>query len=193
MKLIKRLTAFTLVELLVVISIIAILASLAIPAISGALVRAQLSQSLSNCRQLSLATFSLAQDSVASGDNSIPGWPSTNSFAIWATQLTNAGITTNDVRKLLSASGVNAEWPPTAASSALNAYQVVDTSPGDMVFLTTKNWDAASPAALSTTAVPYGDKGFIVFRKSGDGVIYKAAQATNAITFFGSATNKSAN
>jgi prepilin-type N-terminal cleavage/methylation domain-containing protein len=191
MNFLKRLRAFTLIELLVVISIIAILASLAIPAVSGALVRAQLSQSLSNCRQITLASYSLAMDSVATGDASMHGWPSTNDFSTWVGQLTNAGVSTNDLKKLFTASSVGpTTWPPSAEQIAYFVYSVQDASPGDMVFLTTKNWDASAPAGLVPTTVPYGDKGFVVFRKGGDGAIYTGRQATNQISFFGSATNK---
>lgn len=191
MKLLKRLRAFTLIELLVVISIIAILASLAIPAVTGALIRGQMSQSLSNCRQLTLASYALAMDSVATGDASMPGWPGTNSFSTWVQQLTNAGIGTNDIKKLLTASSVGpTEWPPTLASIAYNVYAVSDANIGEMVFLTTRNWDASEPDALSSTATPYGDKGFVVFRKGGDGAIYTARQATNDIQFFGASTTK---
>ena len=48
----RRMAAFTLIELLVVISIIAVLASLALPAITGALVKGQITQTTSNYRQL---------------------------------------------------------------------------------------------------------------------------------------------
>ena len=48
----RSLRGFTLIELLVVISIIAILASLALPAITGALSRGQMTQTLSNMKHL---------------------------------------------------------------------------------------------------------------------------------------------
>jgi prepilin-type N-terminal cleavage/methylation domain-containing protein len=190
MKILNRFRAFTLIELLVVISIIAILASLAIPAIGNALTRAQLTQTLSNCRQLALASFALSQEAVSTGDTTILGFPGNNTFTKWAEELTNAGLSSNDILKLITASGItNKAWPPTMAGSALNAYQVVDSSPPDMIFLTTKNWDAFSPSPLSATAIPYGDKGFVAFRKGGDGAIYKANQATNT-NLIGSTTNK---
>jgi prepilin-type N-terminal cleavage/methylation domain-containing protein len=190
MKILKRLRAFTLVELLVVISIIAILASLAIPAIGNAMTRAQLTQTLSNSRQLALSSFALSQEAVSTGDTEILGFPGSNSFSKWAEELTNAGLSSNDVLKLLTGSGfTNKSWPPANAGCALYVYGVVDSSPSDMIFLTTKNWDASSPAALTSTAVPYGNKGFVAFRKGGDGAIYKDKQATNT-NLIGSSTNR---
>ena len=55
---------FTLIELLVVIAIIAILAALAVPQISAALVKGQLVQTLSNARQIQIATLRMTTDAT---------------------------------------------------------------------------------------------------------------------------------
>jgi prepilin-type N-terminal cleavage/methylation domain-containing protein len=70
----KRFAAFTLIELLVVISIIAILASLALPAVTGALVKGQIAQTVSNYRQLFVLTQSASLDNqTAGGAGAFPG------------------------------------------------------------------------------------------------------------------------
>jgi prepilin-type N-terminal cleavage/methylation domain-containing protein len=175
--------AFTLIELLVVISIIAILAALALPAVTGALTRGQLTGSLNNARQLTIASQSVALDSFTSGDTNTPGWPGDNEFSKWASDLTNAGISVNDIRKLLSAPGKACDDSFSSTSSAWNAYGVIDSDPGDSIILTTANWDATQRGA--PTGQPYGDKGFVVFRKGGDGSVYRAAQADKEPEFFG--------
>jgi len=183
----KRL-GFTLIELLVVISIIGILASLAIPAVTGALTRGQLTGTLNNARQIAIASQTISLDALNTGDTNALGWPGTNSFAGWATQLTFADISTNDIQKLLSAPGKPATWPPTTAASAFTVYGVIDSDPGDTIFLTTANWDATQPAIPS--GEPYQDKGFVVMRKGMDGTIYRGRQGTNDIAFFGNTNVK---
>ena len=171
--------AFTLIELLVVISIIAILASLAIPAVTGALTRGQLTSSLNNARQLQIATQTMAMDSFTSGEG--PGWPGDNDDA-WGAYCQNLVdgkyLTESDVRKIVSAPGVQVPagtFPP--SKSGLQVYAVKENDPGDSVFASTFNWTGFQE--LSPDAVPYGDKGFVIFRKAGDGNVYQSRQATS--------------
>jgi len=166
--------AFTLIELLVVISIIGILAALAIPAVAGALVKGQQTGTLNNARQLQLATFNVNLENEAAGVAS--AWPATNvAFAAWRNSLTNV-LTESDLRKMFSAPRVSVTNALAAAmtDTAFNVYQVGNLEDSGTVFITTRNWNAATPTTLPTpTAIPYGDKGVIVMRKGGDGQVYQ--------------------
>jgi prepilin-type N-terminal cleavage/methylation domain-containing protein len=168
---IKSLRAFTLIELLVVISIIAILASLAIPAVSNALVRGQMTQTLNNARQLHLATQTMSIDTSTAGDG--VSWTYSN-----ATLLDVAGfsgaltegryLTGADLRKIYTAPGRNvADTNFTASGIAFKIFDTKENDPSDKPFVATTLREAPN-----TTNVPYGDKGFIMFRKGGDGGIF---------------------
>jgi prepilin-type N-terminal cleavage/methylation domain-containing protein len=181
------LRGFTLIELLVVISIIAILASLAIPAVTSALVRGQMTQTLNNCRQLHLATQTMSMDTTTAGDGvSWTAGSGTNTTTLTVTAFSDAlmtgkYLTAPDLRKIYTAPGVTIPADSTnftAASIALKIYSTTENSPSDQPFVSTKNLTIGTP--LVDTAVPYGDKGFVLFRKGGDGGIYtRPADATN--------------
>ena len=178
---IKRPSAFTLIELLVVISIIGILAALALPAITSALAKGQMTQTLSNMKQLHLATTQMALDGVTTGDTNY-GWPGDigATWAVWATNLVPSYLNTNDFAKLLSAPGLarpNTTAIGTKAPTAINVYSLSENSGGDNVFLITANWTNGQP--LTPQGKPYGDKGFVVFRKGGDGVLLLPKQYNN--------------
>lgn len=196
MKAIKRsLRAFTLIELLVVISIIAILASLAIPAVTGALARGQMTQTLSNLKQMHLVAQTMALDATTTGDTNI-GWPGdlgTKTWAGWVTNAVPGYIKTNDMAKLLSAPGITV--PATATLDSLtpgvNAngravvlYLVSETNNNNTVLFSSANFTntASGGSALSSASLPYGDKGYIVFRKGGDGAILQARQIGSTFT-----------
>jgi len=187
MKLLKQITAFTLVELLVVISIIAILASLALPAITGALIQGQATQSLSNSRQLYVATFNMAADSTSTGDTNL-GWPADTggTWTAWATPLVGGGyMTTNDFAKMLSAPGIMRSTNTaiaTAGSNALAVLNVGESSSMQAVFVKSANFVTPGTAPLAV-AKPFGAKAFIVLRKGGDGSVFKGMQGTNTTLF----------
>jgi prepilin-type N-terminal cleavage/methylation domain-containing protein len=178
-----NLRAFTLIELLVVISIIAILASLAIPAVSSALVRGQMTQTLNNARQLTLATQTMSIDTTTAGSGA--SWTvgtdgSQLTVSTFTLELINGKyLTDSDLRKIFAAPGIIIPSTATTFSAgniAFSIMQTTESSPSDQPFVITKNWQAGT---LSTNA-PYGDKGFIVFRKGGDGGTYsRPTDATN--------------
>jgi len=194
-KLPRSVSAFTLIELLVVISIIAILASLAIPAVTGALVRGQMTQTLSNMKQLHLVAQTMALDATTTGDTNV-GWPGDMPSKTWSGWVTNAVpgyMKTNDMAKLLSAPGITV--PATASLSSLTAgqasggraiilYQVSETNGSTAVLLSSANFtnSASGGTALSAGSLPYGDKGFVVFRKGGDGAVLQARQVGPTFT-----------
>lgn len=192
----RSLKAFTLIELLVVISIIAILASLAIPAVTSALVRGQMTQTLNNCRQLHLATQTMSMDTTTAGDGvswTASSGTNTNALSVAAFSealMTGKYLTAPDLRKIYTAPGVtiaanNTNF--TAATIALKIYSTTENSPSDQPFVSTKNLTIGS--ALVASAVPYGDKGFVLFRKGGDGGTYTRPNDTTNTSIVG--TNNS--
>jgi len=147
------------------------------------LVKGQQTQTLSNMKQLHLATQQMALEGVTTGDTNI-GWPGDigGTFTNWIAQLLKGGyLSTNDLYKLLSAPGVIVK-PETTALSATNTallvYAVSTNRPATDVFLSTANFtNTPTGGVLNPTAKPYAGKGFIVFRQGGDGSILQARQA----------------
>jgi prepilin-type N-terminal cleavage/methylation domain-containing protein len=186
----KLSSAFTLIELLVVIAIIAILAALAVPALTSALAKAQQTGTMNNARQLYLAQFQMANDGAATGDATL-SWPGDHVPAWGALQDYMNGIITpgylkgGDVSKLLSAPSANltltvngngtVTFGAAPAKSALKVHPVRDADPANTIFATTLNY--AYNTAIANGSVPYGQKGFVVMHKGGDGAVFKSGQA----------------
>jgi prepilin-type N-terminal cleavage/methylation domain-containing protein len=186
----KRSSGFTLIELLVVISIIAILASLALPAITGALARGQMTQTLSNMKQLHLVAQQMSLDSTTTGDTNV-GWPGdlpAKTWAGWAGNVTNGYMNTNDFMKMLGAPGIVPSGDPTLLLAGKNPgraillYPVSETNDSGATLFSSANFtnvQNGTPVAPVASSLPYGIKGFLIFRKGGDGAMLQQRQATN--------------
>jgi len=168
----------TLVEFIVIIGIILILAFLPLCNIDhSAKGRMTMMQSSSNMRQLHLVAQQMAIDGFRAGDTNL-GWPGDlgGSFTNWTTQLLKCGyLTTNDLCKLLSARGliVPPGKVPAMNDTAVRIYAVCKDSPVDAVLFTSANFTNTPTGgeALSPSAKPYGNEGFVVCRKGGYGSI----------------------
>jgi prepilin-type N-terminal cleavage/methylation domain-containing protein len=188
----KSSSAFTLIELLVVIAIIAILAALAVPALTSALAKAQMTGTMNNERQLYLSQFSMANDGAATGDTDsayvgdyVPALATLEAFV---NKLVGKGyLQPGDVGKILTAPSAgctatdNGTTPPSVTltgTSAIKVHPVADADPSTTIFCTSLNYTYGT--ALAAGSVPYGTKGFIVMRKGGDGVVFRAGQAAIA-------------
>ena len=192
-KLIKKLSAFTLIELLVVIAIIAILAALAVPALTSALAKAQMTGTMNNARQLYLAQFQMANDGAATGDSSLAyvgDLPAADraSLEAFCQALVRPGyLRGGDIGKLMSAPGsalITAVAPGTpetvtftGGTAALKVHPLVDGDTSNTIFCTSHNY--IYNAAVVGGTIPYGTKGFIVMHKGGDGAVFKNGQAVD--------------
>lgn len=183
--------AFTLIEMLVVIAIIAVLAAFAVPALTQALTRGQLTGTMNNARQLYLATFQMATDGATNSDPNL-SWPGDDTTLAAGTSLKDFCqklvqhdyLKAGDLQKMLNAPGANCTatadtaTPPAltlTGTSALKVYKVREVDPSNTVFVATSNY--VYNATPTSTAAPYGDKGFVVIRKGGDAGTFRKSQA----------------
>lgn len=146
-------------------------------------IRAQMSLTLSNMKQLHLATQQMALDGEFTKNPAL-GWPGDTggSFTNWMRHLVPEYLSTNDVAHILSGPGkvLPKDRIPSANEGALLVYAVNTNSPGNTVFLSTANFtNSPTGGTLDPTAKPYGNKGFIIFHKAGDGAILQPRDAGN--------------
>jgi hypothetical protein len=171
----------------VAIVVIAVILVLAWPAFNSALTKRDLTRTMNNARELYLAAFRMTTDGAAKSDANL-AWPGdypANSLAEYCGKLVEKDYAkAAELQRMLSAPGVQCTItmsgsPGTltvSGRSALKIYKVKSADPSNTVFAASSNY--VYDTGLNSNAVPFGDAGFVVVRKSGDAGVYKKTQAT---------------
>lgn len=180
---------FTRIELTVAIVVIAVIAFLAWPTLKSGLVKRDLTRTMNNGRDLYFAAFRMATDGAAKSD-STRAWPGdypAASLAEFATHLVqNDYLTPADLQRILSGPGatctVTSSGSPVTVTlsgkTALKVFKAKSADPSNTIFAASANY--IYDTELNPGAVPFGDAGFVVIRKSGDAGVYTKFQATPA-------------
>ena len=175
-----------------VILIAAVVLVLTWPALKDALNKRQMTRTMNNTRELYLAAFHMATDGAASKHVNYK-WPGDYTVGVatladYSSKLVQNGyLRADDLERILSAPGANcsvktSESTPVTVSlsgrSALKIYKVKAADPSTTIFAASANY--IYDTDLTAVATPFGDKGFVIMRKSGDAGVYKKNQATTA-------------
>ena len=149
-----------------------------------------MTEALSHMKQIHLICQQMVLDGETTSDKRL-GWPgSYASFGAWTAEVVPEYLSTNDFCKILSAPGfiVPAGKLPRMNEMAVRLYAVTRDSPTNAVLLTSAKFTNTPTGGepLSPSAKPFGDKGFVVLRKGGDGGVYRPNQVgqTNIIGSF---------
>jgi hypothetical protein len=176
--------------LVVLILIVVVIAFLARPALTDALHKKEMTRTMNNARELYLAAFHMATDGAAKSDANLawPGDYAATSLADYCSKLVqNDYLKATDLQRILTAPGATCTVNHTAGlpatltltgRSALKVYKVKSVDPSTTIFSVSSNYFYNIP--LSPATAPFGDKGFVVVRKSGDAGTYGKNQATVA-------------
>jgi type II secretory pathway pseudopilin PulG len=178
--------AFSKIELIVILAVVAVIAVLAWPTIHNALIKRDLTRTMTNARELYLVAFRMATDGAAKFDanRAWPGDTSTTLAEYCNKFVQNGYLKPADVERLLSAPEATCtasmSGPPAtlqlSGKSALKLYKVKTSDPSNTIFAASTNYIYDTP--LDPKTDPFGDAGFVVVRKSGDAGVYKKGQAT---------------
>ena len=199
MKTTKLCRGITLVEMLVLLTVLAVLVSLTFPFIDS-LAKGQQMSVLSNAKQIHLATFNMIQDRISTNNKSI-GWPgdlvASGTMPCTVTDFVKVLVKGDYLKlsdlKVFSAPGITpftgtsinqfCAKPGSKNNCAFTIYCVQESDPANAIFISTLNatLDVSNTTfSLNPKAVPYGEAGFVLIHKGGDGAKYKKSETTPA-------------
>jgi type II secretory pathway pseudopilin PulG len=185
---------------MVALVVVGILIAIAIPAAISALLKGQMIQVLHNARSIHLATFNMAQERISTKNQSI-GWPgdivASGTMQCKVTSFAKRLVENNYFKprdlKIFAAAGIKpfdgsdvdqfSAAPGPENNCALTIYCVQESDTADAIFCSTINATlnpATGTFAVNPQAAPFGDKGYIVFHKGGDGAIFRKSQTTKS-------------
>ena len=129
----------------------------------------------------------MAMEQLTTGDTNwawLGDLPNINDVQTYANHLvTNDFMKAADAVKVFNGGGLprgtfeNNSVTISSSNSPFNFYRVKDVDANVTVFITSRNYSYNSPLDASTK--PFGDAGFMVMRKGGDGAIFRKTQATD--------------
>jgi hypothetical protein len=170
---------------IVVLATIVLIQFMPCTATTNSIRKGQLVQTLNDARQIQIATLRMATDAEVTPYPKL-GWPGdlpdVKTLSDFVERLVEYKyIDRRDIKSLFYAPGVKA-YPGTGPfapeNSAFKIYKVTKADGPQVIFIATKNFTFGQ--ALDPKAAPYGDKGAVIFRKGGEGVIINDQQAKNS-------------
>lgn len=161
----------TWVEIISCICVIGILAAIVAPAIFHRYytIGCGPSMYLSGVRQLHMATQQMTIDNKTTGSSPV-AWTCDGttpiSYEQWKAMLVDGYLQPQDLDRLLTAIG--------PVKEAHTVFAVTEDDPANTVLFASKNWQGPQSSKLSDE--PFRGRGFVVFRKGGDGAVLLAKQ-----------------
>lgn len=190
---------FTRTELIVALVVVGVLIMVAIPAVVNLLHKGQLAQALKNASSIYLATFSMSTERVSETKDS-NGWPgdlvASGTMQCKVTDFVKVLVKNNYLKPrdsaVFAAAGVTpfrgsdinqfSATPGPNNNCAFTIYCIQESDGANSIFISTINATLDVPNSTFTikpNAQPFGDRGYVVFHRGGDGAICRPQQTTN--------------
>jgi len=132
---------------------------------------------LSKMKRLQIANSQMSLDDRGVEWTCLQGRPMR--YSDWTNRLVTGGyVSAKDMALFTSAQEYGASWFTPLTTNALTVFAVEDSDDASTLLLATRNWHG--PSATNLAGLPFEKRGFVVFRKGGDGAILLPNQCQRA-------------